>query len=237
MFSTFWYSFLYQPVFNTLIWIYNHWTHENLGWAVVYLTIIIRVLLLPFTYLEEKAKKKNEELVKDVQHLQKSYKNDPVVMKEEIRRMLQRRKVKPWAKAVVIGMQLLTLILLYQVFLQGITGERVLHTLYSFVEVPGTIRTDFLGFDIGLRHNYLWSGMVGLWLFVEIYAGFRHRTVPLTKGDVAFLLLFPFSVAFFLWILPMVKCIFILTSFIFSLVVSKMLQPFLRDKKASEGHH
>jgi len=59
---TIWHDFLYQPVFNFLIWVYNNWTDQNLGWAVVYMTIILRLILLPFSIISEKNKNKNLEI-------------------------------------------------------------------------------------------------------------------------------------------------------------------------------
>mgnify|MGYP001590352837 CR=1 FL=1 len=107
MFETIWNLYLYQPVFNLLIWIYNMMTAGNLGWAVVILTIFLRIILLPFTLITEADTIKNRELLEDVKHLHKGYASDLVIKKEEIRKTLKKRKVHPWAKAVVMGMQLL----------------------------------------------------------------------------------------------------------------------------------
>ena len=71
MLGTIWNDFLYQPVFNLLIWIYNNWTDANLGWAVVYLTVILRLALLPFSIVTEKNKAKNVDLDKEIDGLQK----------------------------------------------------------------------------------------------------------------------------------------------------------------------
>src|SRR3989344_3865333 len=134
MFEALWNTYLYQPLFNTLIWIYNNFTAQNFGWAVVYLAILVRVVLLPFTIMEERNKIRNLRLVDAVKEVERGYKSDPILKKEEIRKVLKKRKVQPWLTVVVLGAQLLVLVLLYQVFLQGITGERVFRTLYSFVD-------------------------------------------------------------------------------------------------------
>ena len=61
-FSQFWNVYLYQPLFNFLIWIYNNWTNMNFGWAVVYLTLILRFVLLPFTLINERNRVRNAEI-------------------------------------------------------------------------------------------------------------------------------------------------------------------------------
>lgn len=236
MFATFWYLFLFQPTFNALIWLYTHGTNENLGAAIVLLTIIIRSLLLPFSVFEILAKKKNEKLVEEIASIQKSYKNDPIMMKDEVRRHLRSKRITPWARFVVLGVQLLMLVLLYQVFVQGVSGERVLRTLYPFVSVPGTINTVFFGFDIGKTHDVFWSGLVFIWLFVSIYLGYRNRKVKLDGSDLTYLFLFPFFVFFLLYLLPIVKSLFVLSSMVFSFVTYPILGFFVGlFQKKEEG--
>lgn len=238
MFETFWNVYLYQPLFNVLIWIYNNWTSHNLGWAVIYLTVALRVVLLPFTLIEERDKIKNMELMEEIRRLHKGYQNDPILKKEEIRKTLRKRKVRPWARVFELGIQLLVLVLLYQVFLHGIQGDRVFKTLYSWVNFPGPINTIFYGFQLGKRHDILWAGLVGLFLWTEIYVDYTSHKLKPTKADLFYFILFPFFVAWLLWILPMVKSLFVLTSLLFSVVVHQLMKGFMLGKpKPAGGHH
>jgi membrane protein insertase Oxa1/YidC/SpoIIIJ len=229
MLIEFWNNFFYQPMFNGLIWIYNNWTDQNFGWAIVYLTIGLRVALLPFTIIDERSKAKNEGLRGDMERIEKGYKDDPVLQKEEMRKILRQRKVQPWAKAVVLGIQALVLVLLYQVFLSGMTGERMSKTLYPWVDFPGVIDTVYLR----ATHDFFWAGVVGLWLLVEIYFSFRKRKIGLAKSDLMYFLIFPLVVFIVLWILPMVKALFILTSILFSAIVNRFIRTIFRPKAKS----
>ena len=231
MLATIWNEFLYEPVFNGLIWIYNNWSDQNMGWSIVYLTVILRAVLLPFTLVSEKARASNVELEKEITRLNKELANDPILRKEEIRRVLRQRRVKPWAKAVVLGIQGLVLVLLYQVFLRGITGEKILQILYPTIEFPGKINTDFYGFDLGAYHDWFWAGIVAVFLMLEIYIGFRRQKRGLTKSDLSYFVLFPFAVFLTLYFLPMVKALFILTSIIFSAIVHQFSMVLFRSNK------
>ncbi|MFA6427022.1 MAG: YidC/Oxa1 family membrane protein insertase [Candidatus Magasanikbacteria bacterium] len=233
MLGIIWNDFLYRPLFNVLIWLYNNWTGQNLGLAVVYLTIGLRILLLPFTIVGERDKIKNAELEVEVEKLEKDFRHDPVLRKEEIRKVAKRRKVHPWAKAVVLGIQLLVLVLLYQVFIRGITGEKLIKFLYNWVDFPGSINIMFFGFNLGQTHDIIWPGIVGLFLLAEIYLGYRHRKGSITKSDLFYFLLFPAASFFLLWMLPMVKSLFILTSLVFSLIVHQFVK--LGVKKPDAG--
>lgn len=233
MLSIFWHDFLYQPVFNVLIWIYSNWAHFNLGWAVVYLTIALRLVLLPFTIVSERTRIKDEQFEKDVRRLGKELHNDPVLQKEEIRKVLKKRRISPWSKIIVLGVQILVLVLLYQVFLRGITGEKIMKILYPWIDFPGKINTDFYGFDLGARHDIIWPGIVAVFLLVEIYWGYRKHKFGLTKADLAYFILFPVFSFFALWLLPMVKSLFILTSLTFSVIIHQFSRLIFKPKVKS----
>lgn len=219
MFVTIWHDYLYQPLFNILIWIYSNWADHNLGWAVVYLTIMLRMVLLPFTLITERNKTKNEALEKEVLRLNKELHYDQILKKEEVRKLLRQKRVSPWSKIITLGIQVLVLILLYQVFLRGITGEKIMKILYAWIEFPGKINTVFYGFELGELYTMFWPGIVALFLLFEIYLDYRKKKLNLTKADLAYFLLFPAFTFFVLWFLPMVKSLFILTSIIFSDII------------------
>lgn len=232
MLEIIWHDFLYQPVFNLLIWIYNNWTDTNLGWSVIYLTVILRLVLLPFSIVTERNQAKNINLDKEIEDLQKDFRNDPIRQKEEVRKLIKQKKITPWTKVFVLGIQILVLVLLYQVFLRGITGEKVIKILYQSVNFPGTINTVFYGFQLGQVHDLIWPGIVTLFLLVEIYFGYRkHKS--LTRADLAYFILFPAFSFLALWMLPMVKSLFILTSLIFSVIIHQFYRFFFKAKKKS----
>ena len=196
--------------------------------AIILLTVIIRTALLPVSVFEILARKNNLELAEQIGAIQKSYKNDPIMMKEEVRRHLRKKRITPWARFVGLGVQLLFLFLLYQVFVQGVSGERVLATLYPFVSVPGTINTVFLGYDISQRYSIVWPAIIFVWLFVEIYWGYhKNKQIKADVSDVTYLFLFPFFVFFLLYMLPIVKALFVLTSMVISFVTYPVLEAFI----------
>jgi membrane protein insertase Oxa1/YidC/SpoIIIJ len=231
-----WDTFLYQPLFNLLIWLYENVTQNNLGWAVVSLTIILRFVLLPFTLVTEKAKAREEDLEKKTLEIEKSFKNDPVLRKQEVRKLLKNRKVSPWSRAIVLGVQILVLVLLYQVFISGITGERIIKVLYPAIDYPGKINTVFYGFELGQFHDLIWPGIVAVFLLVEIYLGHR-KNKNLTKSDLAYFILFPAFSFVALWLLPMVKSLFILTTMIFSVIIHQFSKVIFKPKPTKNKGH
>ncbi|OGH81195.1 MAG: hypothetical protein A3F93_04010 [Candidatus Magasanikbacteria bacterium RIFCSPLOWO2_12_FULL_34_7] len=226
---TIWNDFLYTPLFNLLIWIYNGWEDGNLGWSVIYLTVILRTVLLPFSLINEYNKTKNEALYREIKEIEKVYQNDDILKKQEIRQAMKKRRVQPWAKAVVLGIQALVLVLLYQVFIGGLKGDKIIETLYPSIAWPGVINTNFYGFELGMTHDIIWSGIVGIFLLVEIYINLRRFKGGIERKDLTYFILFPTFIFILLWIIPMVKSLFILTSLIFSVVVGNIARLFFQE--------
>jgi YidC/Oxa1 family membrane protein insertase len=235
MLSGIWFTFLYQPVLNALFWIYAHVANQNLGWSVIWLTIFLRVLLLPLSIISEHNVTKQQKIDEEIARLKMVYKNDSIAQKEEIRKMLKKHYVSPWARVIVLVVQVVVFFLLYQVFVWGISGDKVIRILYPWVEFPGVINTHFYGFDIGKHHDYIWSGIVALYVFLSILIEQRSRKTKTESSDAVFLILFPAFMFFFLWFLPMVKALFILTTLIFSDIV-KMISKVIFAPNKAHGH-
>lgn len=223
----FWNHLLYIPLFNVLIWLYNGLAHENLGIAVIYLTIALRVVLLPLSVVSERNKVRYLILEQKVSEARKSFKNDPVALKERVRKFLKEYKINPWAKTVVLGVQALVLVLLYQVFIGGITRYKM-NVLYAGIARPEVLNTKFHGFELGLS-DWRWAAAVGIILFLELYLAQRRKEVSRTEQLYA--IFFPLMSFVLLWILPMVKSVFILTTLAFSFMLGMFRSWFYPSKK------
>lgn len=230
MLSTIWFVVLYQPIFNALIWIYSTLAGQNLGWAVVILTIFMRIILLPLTLISQGNAQKNKKVEQEARAAVEVYKNDPVTQKEEFRKFMKAHQISPWAKMLSLVFQLLLFLLLYQVFIHGISGEKIIKTLYSFVDYPGILNTSFYGFEIGQTHVTLWAALVGLYLFISILIR-SFFDGAMKKSELYFLIFFPLFTFTLLWFLPMVKSLFILTTMVFSDIVSVFHALFFAKKE------
>ncbi|MCK5459485.1 YidC/Oxa1 family membrane protein insertase [Candidatus Parcubacteria bacterium] len=232
MFLDIWHSFLYQPLFNLLIILYQHNDIYSLGLAVIYLTVILRIFLLPFSFFAQRNKIRYEFLNQEVAVINKDYQYDQEKAKEEIRRVMKKYKIRPWAKAIMLAVQGIVLVALYQVFLGGINNK--LDDLYLNIIKPDFINLSFLGINLGERNLYL-AVLVGIILFLEIFLTQRRIKNILTKSDVAFSFLFPLSAFAILAVLPSVKSIFILTSIFFTIIVSIILRLFIKALKFKDA--
>ncbi len=220
-----WHDFFYYPLFNFLIFLYSGPAFGSLGLAIIELTVILRVALLPFSVLEERSRYLYEKLAIHIAEIEVDFKSDSVLRKKKVRELLRQHNVNYWYKFFVMAMQGLVLVLIYQVFMGGLRlqpGEM----LYSWVSVPVEVNTWFLGFDLATR-SLEWAVAVGLLLFTQIFMSSR-KNEHVTKADVAYMIFFPLFVFFVLWYLPMVKALFIMTSMLFGIVIKSVRRTFFR---------
>jgi YidC/Oxa1 family membrane protein insertase len=222
-----WHDWLYAPLFNLLVYLYTAVGADSLGTAIIALTLVIRVALLPLSFLSERSALAYDLLQEKIRAIEAESSSDPVFKKERVRALLKKNRVSPWAKVAVLAVQLLVLIVLYQVFLGGINKQ--LDAVYPWIQRPEVINTIFFGFEIGER-SIGWAATVGLFLLFEIGFSLKRRA-HVDRSDLAYLLLFPFFVFCVLWYLPMVKSLFILTSLLFSLFLGALRMMVFETKK------
>lgn len=221
-----WHDFLYTPLLNFLMFLYSGPAQGNLGFAIIELTVLLRVILLPLSIIDERNKFRYEKLDRQVEGIERDFKGDHVLKKDKIRQLLKEAKVNYWSKVLVLGLQLLVLVLLYQVFVGGIRFTKH-EVLYRWVTAPLTVDTTFLGFDLA-AHDQRWAVGVAVFLFLTIYRQQRLRAHLVTRSDVMFLILFPIFTWIVLGMLPMVKSLFVLTSMLFTIVLGFIRRLFFR---------
>ncbi|MDD5251494.1 MAG: YidC/Oxa1 family membrane protein insertase [Patescibacteria group bacterium] len=213
----FWQNYLFRPLLNLLLYLYSGPAFGNMGFAIIELTVLLRIALLPLTLLDERNRSLYERLSRKMESLARDFKGDHVKRKEMIRELLKQHRVNYWAKVLVLGVQGLVLVLLYQVFMGGLKFDRP-EALYSWVNRPEAVNTLFLGFDLA-KHSTFWPLLVAVVLFLEIYSVQKKHVHLVTRSDVMYLIFFPLFTAVALLLLPMVKSLFILTSMVFSMLV------------------
>ena len=152
------YTFLFQPIFNLLVLLYNLVPGGDMGIAIILLTIIIKLLLWPLMSSSLKSQKAMQTLQPKLDALKVEYKDDKEGLSKAMMALYQDEKVNPLASCLPILIQLPVLIALYQVLFQGF-DTNALNQLYPFIHNPGSIRTFFLGF-LDLEKTNVWLAVI-----------------------------------------------------------------------------
>ena len=152
------YVILFQPIFNLLIFLYNVIPGANIGFAIIALTILIKLILWPLMSSSLKSQKAMQELQPKLDALKKQYGDDKEGLSKAMMALYQEEKVNPLASCLPILIQLPILIALYRVLLSGFNGS-ALTGLYPFIHNPGHINTFFLGL-VDLGKTNLWLALL-----------------------------------------------------------------------------
>jgi len=135
---------LYQPLLNLLILFYQYLPGNDFGMAVIFLTILIRILLYPLIRQAIKSQRLFEDLQSRIEEVKRKYKEDREKQTQEIINLYKEAKINPLSSLIPILIQLPILIALYRVFLKGIQPQGMVG-LYQFLPKPKEIFPYFFG--------------------------------------------------------------------------------------------
>ena len=134
----------YQPILNLLVWLHNIIPGDDLGWAIIGLTVLVKLLLLPLSAKSLRSQKALQEIQPKVESLKQKFKDNKEAMGKEMMNLYRNEKVSPFSSCLPLLVQFPFLIAIYQVLRDGIEGGS-LERLYSFVARPEFVDTNFLG--------------------------------------------------------------------------------------------
>ena len=158
-------TYLYQPLFNVLIVLYQTVSFYDFGIAIIVLTVLIRFLLYPLSKKGIQSQKEMFTIQPEIKKIQEEYKDNKEEQMKRVMALYKEKKVNPFSGCLPILVQLPILITLYWVFISGFE-EGSLNNLYSFIHNPGSINHIFLGFiDIAKKQNIILAVLAGIFQF------------------------------------------------------------------------
>jgi YidC/Oxa1 family membrane protein insertase len=173
---------LYEPIFNLLVWLYNVLPGADIGFAIIALTVLIKVALWPFMSQSLKSQKALQELQPKIEELKEKHGEDREALAKAMMELYQKEKVNPLSSCLPLLVQLPILIALYRVLLAGF-GEETLTQLYGFVANPGTINYVFLGaLDLSVASVWL-ALLAGFFQFIQTRMLMRRRPPKQVRGS------------------------------------------------------
>lgn len=156
---------LYLPLFNALVFLYNIIPGQDLGIAIIVLTVIIRLILYPLSKKAIKSQKALTELQPQIKEIQKKHK-DKAEQAKSMMDLYRKYKINPMSGCLPVLIQLPLLIALYRVFYTGLDPER-LNGLYSFVARPELLNPMFLGIIDLSERNIPLALLAGFLMFIQ----------------------------------------------------------------------
>ncbi len=145
-------QFLWQPLLNLLIAFY-HLFFNNLGLAIIALTILIRVILIPLVLPSMRAMNRMKEFAPELEKIKKRHAGDRAKFAQAQADFYKEKGINPASGCLPQLIQIVVLIALFQGFSQvlyanGDIVSRLNGFLYSPLQISDHLNTTFLAVDL-----------------------------------------------------------------------------------------
>lgn len=94
---------------------------QNYGLAIIVFTILLKIVLLPFTIKQQKSMKKTAKVQEEMNKLQVKYRNDPQMLNQEVMQLYKREKVSPFSGCLGSILQLVIFISVFYLVSRPLT--------------------------------------------------------------------------------------------------------------------
>lgn len=216
-------NIVYQPFFNLLVVIYYGLQqvipNADMGMAVILFTIVFRIIILPLSISTSQTEDEKEEMLKKLAELEEKYKNNPVLLKSESKKVFRTNKRVIISEVFDVGIQVLIAIMLYRIFSTGLEGADF-HLLYSKVPVPKEpFNLVFLGtYDLS-KPNLFLNILNSVVIFAAEAVNIAKSGRPANREDKMALFVFPTVAFIFFAYMPAGKKLFVITTLMFSIAI------------------
>lgn len=184
---TFWKLFvtlIYAPIYNLFSWLISVFS-GSIGWAIITITVIIRLLLI---YPQQKSmvsQRKLQDLQPKIKKLQEEYKWNQQLLWQKLLELYKTEKVNPMWSCGFILIQLPIILVLYNVILwvQDTSNE---YYLYGFVQLVEKT-SNFFWLDLlgtGWTQGLILAVIIALLQFLQIKYSISQNKNTKTTGVV-----------------------------------------------------
>ena len=145
MISAFFHTVFYNPIYNALVALIAVIPGGDVGIAVIIVTIIIRLILLPFSLSAARTQRTMKTLEPKIKELKERHKGDKEKEALETLSLYKNEKVNPFASILTVFIQIPVLLALYWVFRYEPFTVLSVARLYEFTPLPHVTSLQFLG--------------------------------------------------------------------------------------------
>ncbi len=123
-------TYISLPLLSVLVFIYNTMAFHDLGVAVIILTVLVRIVLLPFFYKGAKDQTIMQRLQPHIKDIQEKHKNDKGKQAEALMELYKEHKINPFSSILLLIIQLPIFIALFNLFTSQIKNFNFASTTF-----------------------------------------------------------------------------------------------------------
>lgn len=183
MFSYLFNTALYNPIYNLLVFLIDVIPGGDVGLAVVFLTIIVKLVLFPVSLGAVRTQMKMRLVEPELKDIQEKYKDKKEELALKTFEVYKRNKINPFSSIIILFIQIPVIFALYFAIWKGLPVIKT-DVLYSFVPNPDKISMNFLGLiDVSQSKVFILALIAGVTQFFQAKLAMPVFKKPETKTD------------------------------------------------------
>ena len=176
-------AIFYRPIYNALVFLLAVIPGGNVGVALIVLTLGVRTALLPFAHKSVVSQHKMREIAPHIEKLKQDHKDDKQEQARKTMELYKEHGINPFSGCLLVLIQLPIILALYWVF-------RALPTLnpgllYSFVHIPATVGTAFLGINL-FGKSFILAALAAITQYFQIKLSMPALPAPVKGAEPSF---------------------------------------------------
>lgn len=206
-----WFSWLAHILFDILRWFFS--IFGNWGIAIIALTILVRIFVLPFHMMSYRSMKAMQDIQPQIKALREKYKDDQQRLNQEMMSFMKDNKVNPMGGCLPMLLQFPVFIALYRVFGQSIDLYQAPFGLWIH--------------DLSMKDPYyILPVVMGVVFFLQT----KLTPTTMDPNQQKVMMIMPVMFAFFMAGLPSALTLYMCVSTIFGFLQQMYV---MKDKKAA----
>ena len=204
MLSTFFHAAFYNPIYNALVFLIDLIPGGDVGIAVVILTILIRLILLPTSLSAARTQRSIKNLEPKLKEIKEKNKGKREQEALETLALYREAHVNPFASILTVLIQIPILLALFFVFRNEPFSVLDAAKLYFFTPIPDGVSLLFLGIVSVAGKSTILAAIAGITQYVQAHFAMKGTMKPSGTGMQAdfqrimgmqFRFVFPFLIA------------------------------------------
>lgn len=184
MISTFFHAAFYNPIYNALVALVALVPGGDVGVAVILLTIIIRLVLLPFSLSAARTQHAMKTLEPKIKALKEKHGGNREAEALETLALYREARVNPFASILMVFIQIPVLLALYWVFRYESLPVLDAARLYAFTPLPQITSLQFLGIMLVTGKSLVLAIIAGVTQFLQAYVALSGSMKPSAVGGM-----------------------------------------------------
>jgi YidC/Oxa1 family membrane protein insertase len=180
MFSYLYNNFIFDPLYNGLIYLFDVIPWIDAGIAVIIFTIIIRLILFPLSKKSIVTQVRMKEIEPELNRLKKEV-PDKQKQALAVMALYKEKGVNPFSSFFFLFLQLPIIYTLYSIFIRSGLPAVKTEILYHFVSSPH-INMTFLGLIDVSQKSVILSLVAAIAQFLQLHYSIASKSTP-TQGD------------------------------------------------------